>query len=96
MMLLDRSKAILPDGRRAETLRRTPLHAALCALGIPGIDPKMAKPELLDRYAARLVEEASKLRPEQRDGQHPAALTPAVAWRVAAMIAQQAAERRGA
>lgn len=81
---------LLPDGRRADSLRLLPLLAELRRLGIPAISGSMSKPQLLERYA-EVFGAALKTVPKHHGGPRP--LSEIVAKQASAAIAAQSAAR---
>jgi hypothetical protein len=84
---------LLPDGTRAETLRRGPLFKALAALGIPGINGDMPKTDLLGAYEVAVLKAADEITSTIRGtrGAHsPKFLDRIVAQQAAALIAARA------
>lgn len=83
-----REYLLLPDGRRADALRFTPLLAELRRIGVSGIHSDMTKIQLLDRYQ-EVISAALRSVPKHHGG--PVPLTAIVAKQAAAVVAQQSA-----
>lgn len=88
VILDDREFLLLPDGRRADSLRCRALLGELRQLGIPGVSGAMIKSELLDRYE-EVFSAATRSLPRHHGGPMP--LSQIVAKQVAAVVAKQSA-----
>lgn len=85
---LHRPELVLPDGRRADTLRRDELYRVLERASVPGLTPHMGKAELLGVYEAAVISRAEAMRRDRNPAKQPPShnkrpLT-SEEWRVAA------------
>jgi hypothetical protein len=58
----DKSRLVLPGGKRADAMRVGELHRELSRLSVPGITASMGKDDLLNAYEAALTARAEAMR----------------------------------